>query len=434
MAADRAAARRDDKRPDGQPERRKAENTAARCRRRGQTFFRWATSSGQDSHGTDPRRSWTRCRTCSTPTCHQTAGDRRGHGHIERDGTIRGVFVRMSLLGVHAVNGLRQRGSPNAPSTYLAHSRRCPVWARSRLFNRSHYETCWCPPSTTGSRPSSTTSALVTSTTLSACSRTPAPSLSEFMLQSALRQQRHAGTPDDRLTREVLDDDIEARASRDRAPGGVRNAAGGTSHSGRRGPSCRSQLKRHRNLMIATLVRSDLGLQHAPGDSATCWHGRWSDRGKTPRTGPPPLRWVGGGNGFTSLWPQCSQKRSPSLRLPWHWGQRPVHAEPLAAEAIGYRRRRRDRRSRLASGCSAAGLAAGSSAWRLWLLPKPQRQPAPGPFPSGRPSCCSCPRSFSSAAWQMLSRSTFSENSHQVSTPTISGSKEAKPKPAQTPG
>ena len=36
------------------------------------------------------------------------------------------------------------------------------------------------------------------------------------------------------------------------------------------------------------------------------------------------------------------------------------------------------------------GWQRGSSAWPRWLQP-PQRRLGPGPFPSGRPSCCSCP-------------------------------------------
>ena len=197
-----------------------------------------------------------------------------------------------------------------------------------------------------------------------------------------------------------------------------------------------SQPKTHRNLMIATLVREVLkGCSCATHGrlGAGAFHGGVTGA-RRPRQNRHPLRWVVAATAYTSLWPQCSQKRSPVCTVPWHWGQAVQRQVPQGCWC-GRRRPPPSWATGAAGvaseGCSAAGLAAGSSAWPLAAAAAAAA--CTWAFSSGRPSCCSCPQLFIGRLANAVQIDLF-KNSHQVSTPTISGSKRRKPKPAQTPG
>ena len=300
---------------------------------------------------------------------------------------------------------------------------------------------CWCPQSTAGSPRSNTTSALVTSTISSACSRTPAPSCSSSCCTSALRSNANAagtpGRPGQAL--EVLDERHRGTQAVERVPEGVRNAAGGHAHALGAMDHRASQLKTHRNLMIATLVREVLkGCSCATRGDSALEHFTVGDRGKTPpdRTATP--RWVMAAAAYTSLWPQCSQKRSPVCTVPWHWGQSQCSGQVpqglLVRKGGGYRRRGRDRRSRRGFGgllCRRAGSRGllrgrGGCSRRSGGLDM-------GLFPSGRPSCCSCPAAFHRPPGECCPDRPFrklapGEHAHHQR------QQRRKPKPAQTPG
>jgi polyphosphate kinase 2 (PPK2 family) len=69
-----------------------------------------------------------------------------------KDGTIRGVFGRMSALGVHTVGWKAPNEAERAHDYSGASTSRCRRRATSPSSTAATTRTCWCPWSTAGSR------------------------------------------------------------------------------------------------------------------------------------------------------------------------------------------------------------------------------------------------------------------------------------------
>jgi polyphosphate kinase 2 (PPK2 family) len=76
-----------------------------------------------------------------------------------KDGTIRGVFSRMSPLGVHAVGWKAPNEEERAHDYLWRIHQQVPVAGEITVFNRSHYEDVLVPVVNGWITPSSTTSA-----------------------------------------------------------------------------------------------------------------------------------------------------------------------------------------------------------------------------------------------------------------------------------
>ena len=197
----------------------------------------------------------------------------------------------------------------------------------------------------------------------------------------------------------------------ERVPEGVRSLLAATHALGAMDHRA-SQLQTHRNLMIATLVREVLKgtVTALPcGCDLALEHFTVGDRGKTPQTEPPPPP-LGGGNGLHQL--VMFRKTVTGLHRAVALGQGARRSAGCwRGRSGGYRRRRRDRRSRRGFRglfrrrgwqrvfCVAAGCCCRSGSLHLAFS-----------FRSAISCCCMASWTFSSAAWRMPSRSTFQKN------------------------
>lgn len=187
----------DEKRPDGQPERRKAGK-----HRRTVALKDFDPSAKPFSLGDKLKdKAATESIAQELDTLQNLFyADKRykllvilqGTDTAGKDGTIRGVFGRMSALGVHAVGWSAPTEAERAHDYLWRIHQKVPGAGEITVFNRSHYEDVLVPAVNGWITPSSTTSALATSTTSSACSRTPAPSCSSSCCTSALTSSVNA--------------------------------------------------------------------------------------------------------------------------------------------------------------------------------------------------------------------------------------------------
>jgi len=191
-----------------------------------------------------------------------------------KDGTIRGVFGRMSALGVHTIGWQ----APTPPE--LAHDvlwrihQRVPAAGEIMLFNRSHYEDVLVPVVNGSLSPEQTRQRLAHINDFERMLSETGTVILKFMLHISFEEQRQ------RLQERIDDpakhwkfslDDLEARKHWPKYQQAYDTLLNATSTPWAPWTVVPSDSKTHRNLMIATLVRDTLqalNLHYPPGDPA----------------------------------------------------------------------------------------------------------------------------------------------------------------------
>ncbi|WP_338798817.1 PPK2 family polyphosphate kinase [Acidovorax sp. DW039] len=191
-----------------------------------------------------------------------------------KDGTIRGVFGRMSALGVHTV-GWKAPTEPERARDYLWRiHQQVPAAGEITVFNRSHYEDVLVPPVNGWITPEQHRQRLAHINDFERMLCETGTVVLKFMLHISKDEQRQ------RL-QERLDDpskhwkfdrsDLTARAQWDDYQRAYEQLLAATHTPWAPWTIVPADSKTHRNLMIATVLRAALqGLQlrYPPGDPA----------------------------------------------------------------------------------------------------------------------------------------------------------------------
>lgn len=191
-----------------------------------------------------------------------------------KDGTIRGVFGRMSALGVHTV-GWKAPTEPERARDYLWRiHQQVPAAGEITVFNRSHYEDVLVPPVNGWITPEQHRQRLAHINDFERMLCDTGTVVLKFMLHISKDEQRQ------RL-QERLDDpakhwkfdhsDLTARAQWDDYQRAYEQLLAATHTPWAPWTIVPADSKTHRNLMIATVLRAvlqGLQLRYPPGDPA----------------------------------------------------------------------------------------------------------------------------------------------------------------------
>ena len=191
-----------------------------------------------------------------------------------KDGTLRGVFNRMSPLGVHTV-GWRAPTEDERAHDFLwrIHSK-MPGNGETMIFNRSHYEDVLVPPVNGWITPEQTAQRFAQINDFERMLTENGTVILKFMLHISFEEQR------ERLQERIDDEtkhwkfalgDIEARKQWKPYQKAYENLLNATSTAWAPWTVVPANSKTHRNLMIATLLRDaflKLDLRFPPGDPA----------------------------------------------------------------------------------------------------------------------------------------------------------------------
>ncbi len=191
-----------------------------------------------------------------------------------KDGTIRGVFGRMSALGVHTV-GWKAPNEPELAHDYLWRiHQQVPGAGDVMLFNRSHYEDVLVPVVQGWITPAQTRQRFAHINDFERMLSETGTVILKFMLHISFEEQG-------RRLQERVDDptkhwkfsmgDLDARKQWDQYQKAYEVLLGATSSPWAPWTVVPSDSKTHRNLMIATLVRDtlkSLDLRYPPSDPA----------------------------------------------------------------------------------------------------------------------------------------------------------------------
>ena len=191
-----------------------------------------------------------------------------------KDGTLRGVFNRMSPLGVHTIGWKAPSEEERAHDYLWRIHQRMPGAGEIMIFNRSHYEDVLVPPVNGWITPEQTAQRFAQINDFERMLSENGTVILKFMLHISFEEQR------ERL-QERIDEpskhwkfalgDLEARKQwkpYQKAYAALLNA---TSTSWAPWTVVPANSKTHRNLMIATLLRDalqKLALRYPPGDPA----------------------------------------------------------------------------------------------------------------------------------------------------------------------
>ena len=191
-----------------------------------------------------------------------------------KDGTIRGVFGRMSALGVHTV-GWKAPSEPELAHDYLWRiHQHVPGAGEVTLFNRSHYEDVLVPVVNGQISPERTRQRFAHINAFERMLSETGTVILKFMLHISFEEQG-------RRLQERVDDptkhwkfsmgDLDARKQWTTYQQAYEALLGATSTPWAPWTVVPSDSKTHRNLMIATLVRDtlkSLDLRYPPSDPA----------------------------------------------------------------------------------------------------------------------------------------------------------------------
>ena len=191
-----------------------------------------------------------------------------------KDGTLRGVFNRMSPLGVHTVGWKAPSEEERAHDYLWRIHQKMPGAGEIMIFNRSHYEDVLVPPVNGWITPEQTAQRFAQINDFERMLTENGTVILKFMLHISFEEQR------ERL-QERIDEpskhwkfamgDLDARKQwkpYQKAYAALLNA---TSTSWAPWTVVPANSKTHRNLMIATLLRDalqKLALRYPPGDPA----------------------------------------------------------------------------------------------------------------------------------------------------------------------
>ena len=191
-----------------------------------------------------------------------------------KDGTLRGVFNRMSPLGVHTIGWKAPSEEERAHDYLWRIHQRMPGAGEIMIFNRSHYEDVLVPPVNGWITPEQTAQRFAQINDFERMLTENGTVILKFMLHISFEEQR------ERL-QERIDEpskhwkfalgDLDARKQwkpYQKAYAALLNA---TSTSWAPWTVVPANSKTHRNLMIATLLRDalqKLALRYPPGDPA----------------------------------------------------------------------------------------------------------------------------------------------------------------------
>ena len=191
-----------------------------------------------------------------------------------KDGTIRGVFGKMSALGVHTV-GWKAPTEPERARDYLwrIHGQ-VPPSGEVTIFNRSHYEDVLVPPVNGWITPAETKQRYAHINDFERMLTETGTVIVKFLLHISKQEQG-------RRLQERLDDptkhwkfalsDLEGRRRWDDFQGAYSAAVRATGTPWAPWTIVPADSKTHRNLMIATVMKqvlTGLELRYPPGDPA----------------------------------------------------------------------------------------------------------------------------------------------------------------------
>ena len=190
-----------------------------------------------------------------------------------KDGTVRGVFNRMSPLGVHTV-GWKAPNDEERGHDYLWRiHKRMPAAGEIVIFNRSHYEDVLVPPVNGWITPEQTAQRYTQINEFERMLTENGTTILKFMLHISFDEQR------ERLQERIDDEskhwkfalgDIEARKQWPQYQKAYEALLNATSTAWAPWTVIPANSKAHRNLMIATLLRDallKLGLSFPAADS-----------------------------------------------------------------------------------------------------------------------------------------------------------------------
>ena len=191
-----------------------------------------------------------------------------------KDGTLRGVFNRMSPLGVHTVGWKAPSEDERAHDYLWRIHHQMPGAGETMIFNRSHYEDVLVPPVNGWITQEQTTQRFAQINNFERMLTENGTILLKFMLHISFDEQR------ERLQERIDDEtkhwkfalsDIEARKQWKPYQKAYENLLNATSTTWAPWTVVPANSKTHRNLMIATLLRDTLlklDLRFPPGDPA----------------------------------------------------------------------------------------------------------------------------------------------------------------------
>ena len=191
-----------------------------------------------------------------------------------KDGTLRGVFNRMSPLGVHTVGWKAPTEDERTHDFLWRIHAKMPGNGETMIFNRSHYEDVLVPPVNGWITPEQTAQRFAQINDFERMLTENGTIILKFMLHISFDEQR------ERLQERIDDEtkhwkfalgDIEARKQWKPYQKAYENLLNATSTAWAPWTVVPANSKTHRNLMIATLLRDallKLDLRFPPGDPA----------------------------------------------------------------------------------------------------------------------------------------------------------------------
>ncbi len=191
-----------------------------------------------------------------------------------KDGTLRGVFNRMSPLGVHTVGWKAPTEEERAHDFLWRIHAKMPGNGETMVFNRSHYEDVLVPPVNGWITPEQTAQRFAQINDFERMLTENGTVILKFMLHISFDEQR------ERLQERIDDEtkhwkfalgDIEARKLWKPYQKAYEDLLNATSTPWAPWTVVPANSKTHRNLMIATLLRNallKLELRFPPGDAA----------------------------------------------------------------------------------------------------------------------------------------------------------------------
>ena len=191
-----------------------------------------------------------------------------------KDGTLRGVFSRMSPLGVHTVGWKAPTEDERAHDYLWRIHQKMPGNGETMIFNRSHYEDVLVPPVNGWITPKQTAQRFAQINDFERMLTENGTVILKFMLHISFEEQRV------RLQERIDDEakhwkfalgDIEARKQWKPYQKAYEVLLNATSTPWAPWTVVPANSKTHRNLMIATLLRDallGLKLRFPPGDPA----------------------------------------------------------------------------------------------------------------------------------------------------------------------
>lgn len=191
-----------------------------------------------------------------------------------KDGTLRGVFGRISPLGVHTVSWKAPNEAERAHDYLWRIHQQVPAAGEFTIFNRSHYEDVLVPPVKGWITPAQTAERYRHINDFERLLAQTGTVILKFMLHIGRDEQRErlqARLDDPAKQWKFNLDDLEARKQWKQYQQAYEDLLRATSTPWAPWTVVPADSKTHRNLMIATVVRAtlvQLGLRFPPGDSA----------------------------------------------------------------------------------------------------------------------------------------------------------------------